>query len=205
MLARGGDTCGAALLGAAEHEAAYEGSTPGATVARAWGILELRRRSSGTRGGVGGGVGDGGGGASSEEYAPREKLGHTVPEASTSASVGMYTDGNASATRRCHDCGAMSCAGAAAHGVCPSADIPVLHVEGIEWSLQADDDDARSDERGMREAGDGKERGGTGGARVDARGCWIVFDMAYDATMTAAEHGALSRQVRGSNPMKPTS
>ena len=32
-------------------------------------------------------------------------------------------------------------------------------------------------------------------ATVDGPDCWLVFDMAYDATMTDAEHGGLSRQI----------
>ena len=32
-------------------------------------------------------------------------------------------------------------------------------------------------------------------AAVDGPDCWLVFDMAYDATMTDAEHGGLSRQI----------
>jgi hypothetical protein len=158
MRARDGCTDeGAARLGAEEHAAAYEGATPGATIAKAWGVLE-QRASGGSGSGCGEG-GDGGGGG--------------VGDDDTGGS-------DSQATRRCRNCGVMSCAGAAPNGVCPSSGTPVLRLEGIELftSNHGDNDDDADKGNG-----------------VDASGCWIVFDMAYDATMTEAEHGGLSRQV----------
>ena len=64
----------------------------------------------------------------------------------------------------------------------------MLRCEGFEWL----DEDV---------SGGGGGGGGEGGRHAaDASGggdggCWIVFDMAYDDTMTPEEHGALSRQV----------
>lgn len=85
----------------------------------------------------------------------------------------ILEDGHVEGTRRCMWCGAASCAGSSPGRRCPAA-APVLRCGRIEWartSPNGDDDDS-------------------GGA--DA---WLVFDMAFDGDMNAAEHGALSRQV----------
>ena len=88
------------------------------------------------------------------------------------------------ATRRCMWCGAASCAGSSPGGKCPAA-APVLRCGRCEWADahtpgHVDDfhdaDDVQKDSPGECDA-------------------WIVFDMAFDRDMNAAEHGALSRQV----------
>lgn len=84
----------------------------------------------------------------------------------------ILEDGHVEGTRRCMWCGAASCAGSSPGRRCPVA-APVLRCGRIEWartSPNGDDDDSGAD-------------------------AWLVFDMAFDRDMNAAEHGALSRQV----------
>ena len=84
----------------------------------------------------------------------------------------ILEDGHVEGTRRCMWCGAASCAGSSPGRRCPAA-APVLRCGRIEWartSPNGDDDDSGAD-------------------------AWLVFDMAFDRDMNAAEHGALSRQV----------
>lgn len=164
MLKKSDDRTGGARLGAEVHAAAYQGAAPGATIARVWGVLEQR-----TSAGVGGGgVGDADAGADGEGGGGKDGSG-----------------GSQAATRRCHNCGVMSCAGAALNGVCPSSGTPVLRVEGIQLFNVGEDAPVY----------DAKTTYAAGTADAVAESCWIVFDMAYDDTMTTAEHGALSRQV----------
>ena len=90
-------------------------------------------------------------------------------------------DGHVAGTRRCMWCGAASCAGSSPGRRCPAA-APVLRCGRIEWSRTSpndDDDDDDDDTAGDDTAGD----------------AWLVFDMAFDRDMNAAEHGALSRQM----------
>ena len=134
------DADDAARLDPEAHAAAYESSTPGAVIARAWGILERRSTQ------------------------PEERAG------------GPGDDHPEGTTRRCHACGQVSCAGAAPGAACPTA-APVLRCEGVEF-IAADADVTNA---------------APAGAPSD--GCWLVFDMAYDHHMTAAEHGGLSRQI----------
>lgn len=88
------------------------------------------------------------------------------------------------ATRRCMWCGAASCAGSSPGGKCPAA-APVLRCGRCEWA----DAHAPGHVDDFHDADDvQKESPG----ECDA---WLVFDMAFDRDMNAAEHGALSRQV----------
>ena len=82
----------------------------------------------------------------------------------------ILEDGHVEGTRRCMWCGAASCAGSSPGRRCPAA-APVLRCGRIEW--------ARTSPNGDDDSGD----------------AWLVFDMAFDRDMNAAEHGALSRQV----------
>ena len=89
------------------------------------------------------------------------------------AGSGDADEATTSASRRCRTCGVMSCKGTSAPDACPFGGVPTLRVERISFERPGDGDDDD-------DAGDA---------------CWIVFDMAFDAGMTHAEHGALSRQV----------
>lgn len=107
-----------------------------------------------------------------------ERRSRTIPGTERGRSGDDNPEGT---TRRCHACGQMSCAGAAPGAACPTA-APVLRCEGVEF-IAADDDDAPS----------ATPSSAPSATRSD--GCWLVFDMAYDHHMTAAEHGGLSRQI----------
>ena len=106
------------------------------------------------------------------------------PRAAGRVVVASSRDEDATArgrARRCRACGGAACAGAAGDAPCPNA-APLLRCEGIAFR-----DEPRSPV--PRAA-----------AEEDADAPpppppWLVFDMAYDTRMTAAEHGALSRQV----------
>ena len=86
----------------------------------------------------------------------------------------ILEDGHVEGTRRCMWCGAASCAGSSPGRRCPAA-APVLRCGRVEWARTSPNGDDDS-----------------GAADADA---WLVFDMAFDRDMNAAEHGALSRQV----------
>ena len=87
----------------------------------------------------------------------------------------ILEDGHVEGTRRCMWCGAASCVGSSpGRARCPAA-APVLRCGRVEWARTSPNGDDDS-----------------GAADADA---WLVFDMAFDRDMNAAEHGALSRQV----------
>lgn len=79
-------------------------------------------------------------------------------------------DGEGRATRRCRSCGQAACVGIQPSSACPTSR-PTLKCDAIELAPPP-----------------------TTTTREGAP-CWLVFDMAYDASATRAEIGALTRQV----------
>ena len=106
-----------------------------------------------------------------------ERRSRTIPGPERGRSGDDNPDGNHATMPRVR----CACAGAAPGAACPTA-APVLRLRGRRVHRR-DDDDAPS----------ATPSSAPSATRSD--GCWLVFDMAYDHHMTAAEHGGLSRQI----------
>ena len=181
MTRRGGahdDAETSARLTPEAHAAAYEGCAPGATIVKVWGALERVRAAV----------------SSAAETRPFSSAGR----AETRDADGSCGDANAFRVTKdivCPSCGnphiqsTRACACVASQtssmktltlGPTVST-VATLRVEGVAFA--------------PRRRGGDDVVSGSPNDDVSVDDCWLVFDMAYDDTMTEGERGALSRQV----------
>jgi hypothetical protein len=181
MTRRGGahdDAETSARLTPEAHAAAYEGCAPGATIVKVWGALERVRAAV----------------SSAAETRPFSGAGR----AETRDADGSCGDANAFRVTKdivCPSCGnphiqstrACACVASQTSSIKtltlgPTVStVKTLRVEGVAFA--------------PRRRGGDDVVGGSRNHDGSVDDCWLVFDMAYDDTMTEGERGALSRQV----------
>ena len=165
------------------HAAAYEGCAPGATIAKVWGALERVRAAV----------------SSAAETRPFSSAGRA--ETRFFDADGSSGDANASRGTKeivCPSCGrphiqstrACACVTSETSSTTtsksggPGETVATLRVDGVAFAPR-------------RRVGDffGAVSATNDDVFLSDDDCWLVFDMAYDGSMTEGERGALTRQV----------